>query len=208
MKNVRTLCLRFFLDKLARTYKKIRGEMLCKFAGKPSLRWNLKLCNFITSWKMMNALTANPTKRSSALKQFVGESRRIVWVCLTTLIFKQLNRHKTLYKVLTLQKQPPEVFYRNCCSLKLTNSKGKHLCQSLFCTNVAGLRPAILFKKRLWHRYFSVNFAKFLRTLFLQNTSGRLLLLNKINKNIRRQGWNFGLRSPLNMFLITSRLEK
>ena len=31
-------------------------------------------------------------------------------------------------------------------------------------------------KKRLWHRYFPVNFAKFLRTPFLQDTSGRLLL--------------------------------
>ena len=33
-----------------------------------------------------------------------------------------------------------------------------------------------LLKKRLWHRCFPVNFAKFLRTPFLQNTSGRLLL--------------------------------
>ena len=31
-------------------------------------------------------------------------------------------------------------------------------------------------KKRLWHRFFPVNFAKFLRTSFLQDTSGRLLL--------------------------------
>ena len=30
---------------------------------------------------------------------------------------------------------------------------------------------------RLWHRYFPVNFAKFLRSPFLQSTSGRLLLL-------------------------------
>ena len=30
-------------------------------------------------------------------------------------------------------------------------------------------------KKRLWRRYFSVNIAKFLRTPFLQNTSGRPL---------------------------------
>ena len=36
----------------------------------------------------------------------------------------------------------------------------------------AGPRPATLFKKRLWHRYFPVNFAKFLRTAFLQNISG------------------------------------
>ena len=35
---------------------------------------------------------------------------------------------------------------------------------------------ATLLEKRLWHRYFPVNFAKFLRTSFPQNTSGRLLL--------------------------------
>ena len=39
-----------------------------------------------------------------------------------------------------------------------------------------GLRPATLLKKRLWHRCFPVNFVKFLRTPFLQNASGRLLL--------------------------------
>ena len=38
-------------------------------------------------------------------------------------------------------------------------------------------RPTILLKKRLWHRCFPVNFVKFLRTSFLQNTSGRLFLL-------------------------------
>ena len=37
-------------------------------------------------------------------------------------------------------------------------------------------RPAILIKKRLWHRCFPLNFAKFLRTSFLQNTSWRLLV--------------------------------
>ena len=37
-------------------------------------------------------------------------------------------------------------------------------------------RPQVLLKKRLWQRCFPVNFAKFLRTSFLQNTSGRLLL--------------------------------
>ena len=53
---------------------------------------------------------------------------------------------------------------------------GKHLCQSLFLNNVAGLRQATLLKQRLWHRCFPLNFAKFLRTLFLQSTSRRLLL--------------------------------
>ena len=53
---------------------------------------------------------------------------------------------------------------------------GKHLCQSLFFNKVADLRSANLLKKRLWHRCFPVNFAKFLRIPFLQNTSWRLLL--------------------------------
>ena len=42
---------------------------------------------------------------------------------------------------------------------------GKHLCQSLFLNKVAGLRHR-------WHQCFLVNFAKFIRTPFLQNTSG------------------------------------
>ena len=35
-------------------------------------------------------------------------------------------------------------------------------------------RPAVLLKKRLWHRCFPVNFAKFLRATFLQNISWQL----------------------------------
>ena len=53
---------------------------------------------------------------------------------------------------------------------------GKHLSQSLFFNKVAGLRPATLSKKRLWHMCLPSNFVKFLRTPFLQNTSRRLLL--------------------------------
>ena len=52
----------------------------------------------------------------------------------------------------------------------------KHLCESLFFNKVSDLRAAILSKKRLWHRCSPVNFAKFLRTTFLQNTLRRLLL--------------------------------
>ena len=40
------------------------------------------------------------------------------------------------------------------------------MCQGLFFNNVAGLRPATLSKKRIWHKCFPVNFAKFLRTPF------------------------------------------
>ena len=58
----------------------------------------------------------------------------------------------------------------------LTKFTGKKLCQSFFFNKAAGLRPATIFKKRFWHRYFPLNFVKFLRTPFLQNTPERLLL--------------------------------
>ena len=58
---------------------------------------------------------------------------------------------------------------------------GKHLYQSLFFNNVAGLRPATLLKKRLWHLYFPVNFVKFLRTLFLTEHLRWLLLIPPIH---------------------------
>ena len=53
---------------------------------------------------------------------------------------------------------------------------GKHLFQSLFFNKVAGLRPATLVKKRLWHKYFPINFPKPLRTPILKNVCERLLL--------------------------------
>ena len=43
---------------------------------------------------------------------------------------------------------------------------GKHLCQVLFYNKVAGSEHATLLKKRLWHRCFPINFAKFPKTSF------------------------------------------
>ena len=61
----------------------------------------------------------------------------------------------TAYK--KVHKQPPEVFYK----------KGV-------------LKKGVFIKKALWHRCFPVNFVKCLRTPFLPNTSGRLLLKTEI----------------------------
>ena len=43
---------------------------------------------------------------------------------------------------------------------------GKHLCQSLLFNKVSGLRTATLLKRRLRHRCFPVNLAKFLKNTF------------------------------------------
>ena len=70
------------------------------------------------------------------------------------------------------------------CSQKLRKiHMKKHVPETLF-NNVGGLRPATLLKKSLWHRYFPLNFTKFLRTTFLQNSSGRLLLHSHTNSPV------------------------
>ena len=50
----------------------------------------------------------------------------------------------------------PEVFCEKSVLRNIAKLTGKHLCPRL----------ATLFKKKLWHRCFPVNFVKFLRTLF------------------------------------------
>ena len=74
------------------------------------------------------------------------------------------------------QKQPPEVFFKKEFLKNFTKFKGKHLCWSFFFNKHLGLSPAILLKKRLQQKCFSVNFVKFSRTPFLKNSSRRLLL--------------------------------
>ena len=69
-----------------------------------------------------------------------------------------------------------EAFCKEGVLTNFAKFTGKHLCQSLFFNKVAALRPATLLKKRLWHRCFPVNFAKFLRTPFLTEHPGWLLL--------------------------------
>ena len=51
-------------------------------------------------------------------------------------------------------------------------------------------RPATLLKKRLYHRCFPVNFAKFLRTSFLQNTSGDELKLYLFFLQVAEFDWD------------------
>ena len=55
----------------------------------------------------------------------------------------------------------PKVFYKKGVLRNFAKFTRKHLHQSLFFNKVVRLRPATLYKKRLWHRCFPVNFAKF-----------------------------------------------
>ena len=70
-----------------------------------------------------------------------------------------------------------EQLFWNRCFLKLCKIHLKtSLLESLF-NNVAGLMAWNFIKKRLWHRYFPVNFLQFLKKPYLQNISGWLHLL-------------------------------
>ena len=76
--------------------------------------------------------------------------------------------HVIIIKI-THRTNCPEVFCKKVVLRKIAKFTAKHLC----------LRPATLLKKRLWHRCFPVNFAKFLRLPFLQNSSKPLLLYSE-----------------------------
>ena len=84
------------------------------------------------------------------------------WVFLEHLMLQLGNHFRNGHQRCSMQKG----VLRN-----LTKFTGKHLCQSLFFYNVVGQAWNFI-KKRLWHRCFPVNFVTFLRTTFLQNTSG------------------------------------
>ena len=74
---------------------------------------------------------------------------------------------------LTIEKQPPEVFYKRGVFKMLQNA------QEDTCENPNGLSLLLssrsqiktILKKRIQHRCFPVNYAKLLRTPFLLNTS-------------------------------------
>ena len=72
---------------------------------------------------------------------------------------------------LSFRSSRPEVFCKKVVLRNFAKFTGIHLCQSRFFNKVAGLTPAALLKRRLWHSCFSVNFLKVLRTPFLWNTS-------------------------------------
>ena len=70
--------------------------------------------------------------------------------------------------------------------LEISQNSQKNTCaRDSFLNKVAGLRPATLSKKNLWHKYFPVNIAKFLRIPFstehLQTTAFELLIMTIIN---------------------------
>ena len=88
------------------------------------------------------------------------------------------NEHQTwkvkikIHKNTAIRRQPLEVLNKKGF-LKISQNSLENACA----------RASFLKKRRLWHKCFPVNFAKFLGIPFLQNTSGRRIqnLLKIIN---------------------------
>ena len=128
--------------------------------------------NLVTCWDFHNLDTEMFS--SGPLKVFLATL--FLHICFYFVCAKKEKENLTLRIVSIFRSSRPggvrwKGFLRNFA--KFT---GKHLCRSLFFNTVAALRPATLLKKRLWHRCFHVNFAKFLRTPFPTEYLWRLLL--------------------------------
>ena len=139
---------------------------------KPALHWSTKYCCY-TLHKICDNLGFPWPVFSRILTYFMQWQILILWR-----LGREKEKDGTILRIerLQLQKQPPEVLYKKGVLRNFQKFTGKHLYQSLFFNKVVGLRSATLLETRPWHRCFPVNFAKFLRTPFLQNTSRQLLL--------------------------------
>ena len=104
-------------------------------------------------------------------------------------LFETFSLQKIAENKSFIKKQPPEGF---CKKRGLKQFHKIHLkapvLESLF-NRVSGMRHATLLKKRLRRRCIYVNFVKFLRTSFLQNTSVFCLTVS-FHKEVLYICWN------------------
>ena len=114
-----------------------------------------------------NFVSSNRVFRK-VLSILVSESKQISMLQLIS-YFNEVN-----FFLIEFRSSRPEMFCRKGVLKNFAKFTGNHLCRSLFFNE--DLRPATLLKKRLWHRCFLVNIAKFLRTNFFTEQLRWLLL--------------------------------
>ena len=100
------------------------------------------------------------TNRKTIILVFIQKQRKNMkpMKVVGGLVYIFQRRKKIILIVIHIRSSRPEVFCKNSVLWNFAKFAGKHLCQSLFL---------------LWYWCFPVNFAKFLRTAFLQNASER-----------------------------------
>ena len=94
------------------------------------------------------------------LVSWVAKSKYIILYVFKCFLIKTgavdsvILHEKTSSIATTLRSSRPEVFCKEGVLRNFTKFTGKHLCQSLFFTKVAGLKHGTLLKNRLWDRCF------------------------------------------------------
>ena len=140
----------------------IHGSFLHRASIKIYLRVRIADSTHAQCWKILLSV-ANSHQNAILVSIVSCQEKWLVFSKIFSRVWKSRSSHQRCSKEKSVLKN-------------LTKFIGKHRCQSLFFNEVAGLRPATLLKKKLWHRCFPANFVKFLVIPFLQNNSGWLLL--------------------------------
>ena len=97
---------------------------------------------------------------------FSGEFRRKI----SLIRFNSLNIKSEIWR-----RAVAIVLFKKVLLKLLQNSQESTSARASFSIKLLAARTTLLIK-RLWHWCFPVNFVKFLKALFIQSTSGRLLL--------------------------------
>ena len=87
-------------------------------------------------------------------------------ICLKLFSLQKIKKNKS-----SIKKQPPEGFCKKGVLKKFHKIRLKHLCWRLFLTEFQVWGLQLCYKRDSNSQCFQVNFVKFLRTSFLQNTS-------------------------------------
>ena len=86
-----------------------------------------------------------------------------------------------------MQKQPSKGFFKESVMRNFPEFTRKHLCWNLLFDKVKFCRSSTSLKTSVQRKCFLVNFPKFLRTTFLQNRTGRLLLIIAVSIVVKRE---------------------
>ena len=113
----------------------------------------------------------------------LSKQEKVLFIAIVNLKFVIARSFRYFFKIVTnkmtklhepeLINQPPEMYYKKLLLKISQNSQGNTSARFSFLINLQA-SPYNFIKNRLWHTFFPVNFAKFLRTPVLQNIS-RLL---------------------------------
>ena len=130
----------------------------------------------MSSWRIFTMNQMETEKCDEFNKLFYKQASSIIINIIESFFNKNTSLYWKVSSRASSRSSRPDVFCEKDVLRNFAKFTRKHLCQSLFFNKVAGM-PATLLKKRLLHRCFPVNFAKFLRTPFLKEHLRWLLLI-------------------------------